>query len=323
MSEDLDHTQTRSDSVSISVILCTHNPRMDLLDWALSCLERQSLPKGRFEVVLVDNDSTPRLDRKHLEAYRLPLRVIEEPRQGLSFARVAGIKASLAPLLVFVDDDNCLEEEYLENAYRIAEANPEIGLYGGISMARMEKPISKWKEATLGHLGVRHYGPEPITSTEPRWGKWEPIGAGMVTRREVAESFATFIESNTAAARLGRSGQSLLSGEDSLFARLANRLGYACSYQPSLTLDHFIPEGRLRPQYLFRLLNGHGRSYVRLERVLGKKVPSMSGAEAALFLVRRMLYRVVKEGRIGLIHWAWDLGFVMESRATTERVVDE
>jgi len=216
----------KGDKASVSVILCTYNPRHDLLQWAVDSIEQQTLSKTEFELIVVDNNSdTPVSEEVVKNGRSIRLRLIREQRQGLSFARCAGITAAEADLLIFVDDDNHLDPDYLENALRIATEEPEIGLYGGIAKGVFEKDVPKWKENLLPYLGVRDYGPRPITSNNDYWGKWEPIGAGMVSRRDVAEEFVRMVEYSLVAGELGRKGESLLSGEDSLFARLANRLG--------------------------------------------------------------------------------------------------
>src|SRR5271155_4007734 len=77
---------------SVSVIVCTHNPRQVILDWVLTSIDCQSLPKDRFEVVVVDNNSAAPLDEKMLRANRkLQLRVVREPVLGLTHARCTGI----------------------------------------------------------------------------------------------------------------------------------------------------------------------------------------------------------------------------------------
>ena len=308
--------EKKGDRASVSVILCTYNPRMDLLEWALDSIEQQTLSKEKFELIVVDNNSEPPVVEQVLKEGRSTrLRLIRESRQGLSFARCAGITAAGADLLVFVDDDNHLAPDYLETALRIAAEEPGIGLYGGIARGVFESPVPKWKEKLLPYLGVRDYGPGPITSKNEYWGKWEPIGAGMVARRDVAEEFLRMVEDSLIAGELGRKGESLLSGEDSLFARLANGLGYSCSYQPALKLSHFIKESRLEYFYLARTLKGHGRSFVLLQRVTGKEVEEPETMSMYHLLVRRFFSRIRSWGlRAGIIHWFWDIGFLLESR---------
>lgn len=296
----------------VSVVLCTYNPDRDLLDWALDSVGRQTTRD--FETVIVDNNSRPALDEPELRRrHTFDLRVIREPRQGLIYARCTGIAATSGDLIVFLDDDNRLDPDYVERAVAIAEAEASIGHFGGIARAELAADIPTWKRRLLPYLGVRDHGSEPITSCEDRWGMWEPIGAGMVTRRAVATEFVKMAEVRGPA--LGRNGTSLMSGEDSLMARAASRLGFACSYQPSLGLTHFIKMSRLRAHMLARIIEGHGRSYVVLERILGRPVATPRAAWIARELPLRLLYRLRGEGlRAGAIAWLWDLGYVRQAR---------
>ena len=304
----------RDHPMCVSVIICTHNPRLPLLKWAIDSIKTQTLDPAHFEVIVVDNNSSPPLDEAALDPGGLDFRVIVQKRPGLTYARVAGIAAARADLLVFVDDDNHLDARYVANAISIADAEPQIGVFGGISEAALDRRLPRWKERLIEHLGVRNYGPAPITSFEDRWGKWDPIGAGMVARRDVARRFAAFVAEHDDAGGLGRRGTSLMSGEDTLLARCGNRLGYACSYQPSLSLKHDMSGGRLRLRTLTRTLEGHGRSYVRLQRLLGRPVAPIRGLSALTHLGPRLLYRLARRGRAGYVIWHWDLGYVRESR---------
>lgn len=304
----------------VSLILCTYNPRPDLLSWALSSVKRQALPRDEFEFVIVDNRSEPPLNAAALAAeHDLPLRVVREERPGLTHARSAGIQATTAPLLVFLDDDNYLTADYLDQALAIAEANPWIGCYGGKARAVFESPVAAWKHRLLGYVGVRDYGPDPITSNRDCWGEWEPIGAGLVCRRDVAEQFVQLIETSADANRLGRNALGLMSGEDTLIAQIAYRLKYSCSYQPALSLAHWIKAPRLNSEALARTVVGHGRSYVVLQRVKGSPVPRPNAFTVFGHLVGRYLYRVKVRGLgVGTIEWFWDVGYFLEARRTQQ-----
>ena len=261
---------------AISVILCTYNPRRDLLQRTLAAIDAQSLPKDQIELIVVDNNSAaPLTDQDINPAGILQARLVREPRQGLAFARQLGIRESRADLIVFVDDDNILAPDYLQRALPISADNPNIGAFSGIARGLYEVGhISRSKKPLLPFLGIRDDGASPITSNVDRWGPWEPIGAGMVVRKTVAQLYCQILDSNPFAQKLDRSGDDILSGSDSLLARCAYRLNLACSYQPSLILDHFIKAARLETRYLRRLLVGHGRSYVLLHRALGKRFDS-------------------------------------------------
>lgn len=302
---------------SVSVILCTHNPRPIQFGWALTSLESQTLPKDQFEVVVVDNASKVPLVEDDVRGTRgLDLRVVSEPKLGLTHARCTGILDARAELLVFLDDDNYLLPDYLEKAISIAASEPVIGIFGGIASALHEEPVSAWQEKFLPILGIRNYGGEPITSRENRWGEWEPIGAGMTCRRVIAEEFIRVVRESDLAKELGRKGRQLKSGEDSLFARLAVDAGFACSYQPALRLFHFIRADRLHSMYLARMKFWQGRSHVILETLSGRPLQNASRRARLSQLWNFASFEVRRSGlREGLIAAFWHVGnYVQTSR---------
>src|SRR5690606_11159031 len=99
---------------SVSVIICTANRRMDIVQRVLDSVDQQTLAHSRYEVIVVDNNSSPPLAIEELRKEReMTLRLVREPRQGLSYARIAGIREARGGLFVFVDDDNFLDGKYL------------------------------------------------------------------------------------------------------------------------------------------------------------------------------------------------------------------
>ncbi len=290
----------------LSVVLCTYNPSPSLIARALRALARQSLDRACFELIVVDNNSSPPLDEAWLSRLSLgPVRVVREMRQGLTFARVGGINAARADLICFVDDDNELAADYLDNVLSISAAEPGLGVWGGICEGRLELPVGRFKRMWLPHLGVRDLGPEPLTGNGQAWGPHEPIGAGICVRRPVAQGYVTFVESGEAAGALGRKGKALLSGEDSLLSRIAHILGLEVGYRPQLRLGHHITAGRLKLRYLARLMSGHGRSYVALARIQGEcfDPPPPLGRKV---LIRNFVHRCRMEGAghaLGMLFW--------------------
>jgi len=294
----------------LSVILCTYNPRSDLLSWTLSSLANQTLPHADWELIIVDNRSTPPLQLASFLPSTLAgiTRLIREEEPGLSAARCAGIKASRSELLVFVDDDNYLRQDYLAQAMEIARFHPELGCFGGVAEAKYECPPAEWTKSLLGNLGIRDFGPEPITSRNPNWGPWEPIGAGMVVQRVVAESFCDFFRKHSHVTHLGRKENSLASSEDSLIAHLSLREGLANSYQPSLHLTHFIKDRRVAVSYLARLLLAMGESYGRLQEIKGRPFRKVPLLESARNLAGLFGFRLQHLGDSGFLQWFWDIG---------------
>lgn len=291
----------------LSVILCTYNPRPDLLARALRALGNQTLHPDAFELVVVDNNSPVPVRAEVCERLALrEIRVVRELRQGLTFARVAGIEATSAPVICFVDDDNELTDDYLARVLEIADSESQLGVWGGRCHGALESRIGPIKRRWLPHLGVRDEGTEALTGDGDSWGPHEPIGAGICVRRLVAEGYVAFVESEGGAGSLGRKGTALLSGEDSLMSRIANRLGYLVGYRPQLQLFHHITASRLKFGYLTRLMNGHGRSYVVLQRLCGAELKPLDKPERRVQLWKNFWHRLREQGlneAVGMFFW--------------------
>ncbi len=295
----------------ISVVIVTYNPRPAVFSKVIASLRNQSLNPDRFEVVIIDNNSFPPLSENDLTSqFSFPVRVIRELRQGIIYARSRGILEVKGELIVFVDDDNALDPNYLKKAIGIAEASPFLGVFGGKLIGIFDREISPWKKCLLPYLGVRDYGDEVITSSENKWGQWEPPGAGMVLRKDVGMKYLAFLKSHPDAGSLGRKGsRQLLSCDDSLMARLAYPMGYSCSYQPALRLKHHIASARLSTRYLLRLLEGYGRSHVILETLLGEPFKAPPKLSVFLDLLKGLRHDLTTHGRVGVVLWFWRVGY--------------
>jgi glycosyltransferase involved in cell wall biosynthesis len=98
---------------TISVLIPTYN-RAGLLIASLESLERQTLPRDRFEVLVVDDgstDDTPEVCRGF--HHRLPLRYFRLDHAGISAAKNLGVFTAQAPIVLFFDDDDVAHGELL------------------------------------------------------------------------------------------------------------------------------------------------------------------------------------------------------------------
>lgn len=300
----------------LSVIMCTYNPRADLLVRSLRALSTQTLDTSRYELIVVDNNSKPPLDRERLETLagrNVDLHV--EMRQGLTYGRVCGFEAASADLICFIDDDNELIPGYLEGVLAIAHLEPKLGVFGGICEGVFEKRVGWLQRAVLPHLGIRNLGTMNRTGTGEKWGEHEPIGAGIVVRKPVGQFYIKFVNNASAASGLGRTGGQLLSGEDSLLSRMGSLLGYKIGYRPDLRLRHYITSPRLKLKYLKRLMEGHGRSYVNLERIMGRTIEPLPKGQSLPRIVSNFRHKRKQNGiRHALLDIYWDKGFIAQSR---------
>jgi glycosyltransferase involved in cell wall biosynthesis len=239
---------------SVSVILCTHNPRRDFLVRTLEGLRQQTMPPEQWELVLVDNASDPPLPADDSALAGIPLRIVREAQTGLTHARLAGIAAARAEVLVFVDDDNVLAADYLAETHAIAVRHPHLGAWGGACEGEFTEPPPPWARRYLNYLAVR----EVSTRSEGRSYDVAqcPFGAGLCLRRKVADHYAALVRDDPRRRALDRSGTSLMSGGDTDMVFTAVDLGLAFALEPTLRLKHLMPPSRLDPDYLEKLLYG-------------------------------------------------------------------
>jgi len=239
----------------ISVIISTHNPKPSYLHRTLEALQQQTLPRQEWELILIDNRSdTPLSDGLNLSWHESPCAIREE-KLGLTPARLRGIRESRGKLLIFVDDDNVLDPNYLEESLRIAKGRPYLGSWSGQCRPEFEKPPAEWTRRYWGNLVIREFDTDRWSNL-PRLAETMPCGAGLCVRREVAERYLQLHDCGERDFQFDRMGDSLVSGGDNDLAACACDVGLGVGLITSLQLTHLIPSERLSLNYLSRLAEG-------------------------------------------------------------------
>ena len=257
---------------SISVIICTHNPRSDYLSRVLQALDSQTLSKDLWELLLIDNASEKILSTEIDLSWHPNSRHIREEQLGLTPARLRGIKESKSDILVFVDDDNVIDSNYLEECLSIFNKYPFLGAVGGSVIAETEIPLEEWQKLYLSFLAVRDV-------SKPIWGNISfndrnlPYGAGMCIRREVALCYKDIVKNDPIRILLDRKGNLLSSAGDRDLSLTAYDCNYGTGLFPSLKLTHLIPSRRLQSEYLLRLKLEGGTSNLILDYIRNGQVP--------------------------------------------------
>jgi glycosyltransferase involved in cell wall biosynthesis len=248
----------------LSVIIPTYNPDPERLNQTLGGLKNQTLALDRWELILVDNNSSFDVSGKIDLSWHPDHRVITEPRQGLTVARLKGFAAARRDIIVLVDDDNILENHYLQHTLDIFSAYPFMGAIGGKSIPRFDHGQPDWLKEFYGNLALRDLGEAIIVNSwNNSYPHAAPIGAGLAIRKCSLETYIAKIsfEKNIIA---DRQGNSLSSGGDNDMVLDILKAGYQVGYFPSLSLIHIIPEKRTKVAYLARLLNNTNKSWVLL-----------------------------------------------------------
>jgi glycosyltransferase involved in cell wall biosynthesis len=234
--------------MKLSVIVCTYNRAYALtpcLDSIAASLKAAAPVEA--EIVVVDNastDDTSAVVKKWAETSAFPLRLLHEPKKGLSAARNCALRGAQGELLVFTDDDCRLSVDYVAQALRYDAADSGPVLRGGrVELGDpTDLPLTiKTDSAVIRWHQKRH----------PAGHKWlgdSILGCNMVLRRETAARIGFFDE------RLG-AGSPLPGGEETDYIFRAYFSGITIEYVPDMAVFHH--HGRKKPAEANRLMHNY------------------------------------------------------------------
>jgi len=231
----------------MELIVCTYN-NAQILDRALTAISLQKVSPGYYwNVLVVDNnctDETAAIVEKHIQSQKiLGLRRIVEKRQGLTHARICGIKNTTSEWVAFIDDDCLLAENWVENAIKFASSHPSCGAFGGKVVLDWELNPSPILVKYSVIFAASNLGetPKQLTRSNPHIP-----GAGLVLHRTALEKSGwldkQFLND--------REGKKLSSGGDSEIVLQILNAGYELWFTPDCVLRHFIPAKRISEKYL-------------------------------------------------------------------------
>jgi glycosyltransferase involved in cell wall biosynthesis len=305
-----------------SVIVCTHNPDRSRLARTLAGLRAQTMPANAWELVVIDNASTPALPVDHLAPHApANFRVVRETQLGLTPARRRGFAEARGEFIVMVDDDNVLAPDYLDQVAALFFAHPKLGAIGGKSVGEFEAPRPAWWQPEFDDLlALRDLGDVPITCAalfDSRTGRNEyplcaPIGAGMALRRA---ALAPWLADATTDALPDRRGGALSSSGDNDIVLSVLRAGWSVGYFPALVLTHLIPSCRVQPDYLARLNRGIASSWMQvLHKHAANPWPPIAPWTVPLRCLKAWLAYAAWSGPAARIRWQGACGH-FEGRA--------
>lgn len=273
----------------ISVIISTYN-RCELLKGALESLLQQDTGVVRYEILVVDNNSTDET-RAVVESFMLPdvtnLRYVFESQQGISYARNTGIAHSAAPIIAFTDDDVRVQVDWIYKIKQTFDQHPEADFIGG-------KVLPLFNNGTPPNwLTIAHWSPLALVDYGEKGLAFNSanakclIGANLAVRREVFEKVGMF------ATDFQRVKDGIGSTEDHEWQLRSLEAGGVGWYVPELVIYADVQANRLDKEYHRRWHMGHG-GYCALMRISDYEQTSRR-----LFDVPAHLYRQTLESFVG------------------------
>ena len=170
--------------IKLDICICTHNPRFEVLAQVMTSIHNQKfVDENTISVMVIDNASSPPITESVFEPFNnsmMVTKLVQEPSPGIAKARAAAANATSAEWVLFVDDDNELNSDYVLNGFRVIRDYPEVGCFGGkLLLPENIQPYS-WSKPFLPYLGIKNYGDQRVERISEHWGIWEPPTAGCI-----------------------------------------------------------------------------------------------------------------------------------------------
>ena len=235
--------------MKLSVIVATRNRAPHLrpsLDSIAAAFAKAALLDDA-EIVIVDNgstDTTGSTVKAWADAASVPVRLLFEPKPGLSRAHNRALLAAQGELLAFTDDDCRLSKDYVNDLLRHDAADTALVLRGGrIELGDpfdLPLTIKTTPDRIRWHRRMNSARHQPISG--------QINGCNMTMRRALVEKLGPFDE------RFGPGGI-VGSGGDSDYLFRAYLGDCMLEYVPDMTVIHH--HGRKTPEQGRALLRGY------------------------------------------------------------------
>lgn len=260
---------------------------------ALRSVCEQTLDPSRYEVIVVDNNSTDETKRYTVDVSRTfsHIRYCFEEKQGLSYSRNTGFHTARGQYIAYIDDDCTVPKNWLYLAQEVIE---QIGpaMFGG--------PYRPFYNATKPQWYHDKYGSYDVGTAAKELARDEYLcGTNMFFRRDLLEQLGGF---NT---NVGMMGERLGYGEETVIQRrIWNEYPKeVIYYDPKLIVSHLVRAEKMSIRWCAKQMFASGRDWQRVvydtttERIHAI-LSCLRAVRALLELVKGFLLGYLRRDRI-------------------------
>jgi len=171
------------DSIIISAVLPVYNQR-DRIDLTLRMFDKQTFPKEKFEVIVVDDGSTDITedDLKKWSQFAYNLHIIRQKNSGRAAARNRGIENARGEYLIFCDGDRFPSQMYIEEYYNRIQADQDksivyigcpMNYFGKITDVEDEQKVRRYSRPFAYYSKIKNmYADDGTTSCSVAWASF-------------------------------------------------------------------------------------------------------------------------------------------------------
>ncbi|MBN1153678.1 glycosyltransferase family 2 protein [candidate division KSB1 bacterium] len=227
----------KTENAQITIIVCTYNRSAMLSDTLKSLINQETNERLNYEILVVDDRSTD--DTRDVvlglsSTSSIPIRYIKGGGKGIAAARNVGLKNVETEWLIYFDDDQIAEPDWLINMLDCAQSENALCVGG----KRLIKLIDTQIDLSLTDrllLGEIDHGNEIRKCKRKEF----PAAGNILLLTDIFASVGFFDES------LVRGGEDI---------ELASRLrdsNIDSWYTPHAIVHHITPAYRTEPSYLY------------------------------------------------------------------------
>jgi glycosyltransferase involved in cell wall biosynthesis len=274
----------------ITIIICCYNGEKRLSKVMDKVYAQRELEQHVYEIIVVDNhsvDATKDIIYQYIDLnLRVSIRYLYEEKPGLSNARKKGVDACTTKWIAFLDDDNLVEEDWIQQVAKYIQEKPNVGVFNGavipytpfnMSVAEEQRLKASLKVLACTHFNLKELKKKPVTPFR------NPVGAGMVILTAPLKELSERGWLNSA----GRTKDKLTSGEDGEMAFFVKNTGYDFGFCSDAVLYHEMSRERLDDAYLNKMWYEIGRGVAVVAN--SQKIKKMKLFCYYLLLVVRLL----------------------------------
>lgn len=306
----------------LTVVMATHNGAGTLPATMASFLECEP-PNHGWKFVVVDNASSDN-SRDILDSYsdRLPLEVRSEPIPGKNRALNLAIEHVEGDLVLFTDDDVCVDAGWMRAYERAAADHPDYDLFGGAIQPRWPGKPPQWILDAIP-LG-------PVFTITPESLEEGPVLPGVIWGPSMAVRRGLFAAGHRFDPSVGPAPGSYVMGSETEFNKRMGRAGHRAWFCPSARVEHIIRESQLDPRWILGRARRFGRAsfwdqaswdadmadgFSSMKMVFG--IPRWAIRAAGEQWLLSLWYRLVRD-RERSLRTRWEvgkhIGYMMEAR---------
>jgi glycosyltransferase involved in cell wall biosynthesis len=281
-----------------SIITCTHNPKLNIFERLFKAVEALKITNEvDFEWIIVDNNSSPPIENfNFVQKYILnneKFKVIIEPTPGLSNARIAGVNNCQSEWVVFFDDDNEPNQEYLIEANELITNCQQVVCWGPgkISVSFHGGKVPNWILNKKDIFQEKDFN-GVLFSNNSGWQDFYPAGTGLIIKKHILLEYVSKVKS-AHYTLTGRLNKNLSSGEDTQMVLLALKNGFYVGVADSLVMGHLIHVNKTKFDYLKKLFFATSTIYIRAYNEVFFDKPLEVIRKNNLQIVKRLLLFLV------------------------------